>query len=65
MQFYRSSFPTDNIKRVVINFYISDEITAAKDVLWLFCGVHLGDKVSRRVTTAKSQQDTDVSDIMT
>ena len=33
VQFYRNRSPSDNIKKVLLNFYISDEIFQAKDVL--------------------------------
>ncbi len=48
----------------MLNFFISDKISVAKDILWLFCGTHVGDKVCRRPTTSRSQQDADVSDII-
>ena len=64
VQFYRNRFPSDNIKKVLLNFYISDEISQAKDVLWNFCGAHLGDKVGRRATQSRSQQDAEVTDIL-
>ena len=64
VQFYRNNSNSDNIKKVLINFYFSDEITSAKDTLWLFCGAHLGDKISRRSSTTLNQQDADLSDIL-
>ena len=64
VQFYRNNSNSDNIKKVVIILYFSDEITSAKDTLWLFCGAHLGDKISRRSSTSRSQQDADFSDIL-
>ena len=49
-----SSAP-DNVKRVIINFYNSEEIIAAKKALWDKCSDHLGRYHDHRTTDGRPQ----------
>ena len=64
VQFYKSKSTSDNLKKVILNFYKCNEIVAAKDLLWQLCKDYLGDKQGRRFTNTRSQLDADFSDII-
>ena len=64
VQFYRNRATHDKIKKIILNFYIADEITSAKDTLWNYCVTFMGDKPIRRDSFARLRQDADIEDII-
>lgn len=63
VQFYRDSSANDNLKNVVVNFFVGDEIALAKGVLWANCK-ELGDKPVRRDSSTRTQISADTTDIL-
>ena len=64
--FSMQSAAADNIKLAVMGHFSDNTICEAKDMLWSFCGSKLiGDKKSRKDSTARSEKDAHVSDIIT
>ena len=63
VQFYRNRATHDKVKKIVLNFFIPDEITSAKDVLWNYCAF-MGDKPIRRDSYVRLKQDADFDDII-
>ena len=61
-QFYRNRATHDKVKKIILNFYIADEITSAKDTLWNYCVTFMGDKPIRRDSFARLRQDADIED---
>ena len=49
---------------MVINYYLLEEISDAKDVLFVLCIDHLGDKPGRRGLVMRSVQEADFADIL-
>ena len=64
VNYYRKRCPLDNLKKVDINFYSLEEISDAKDVLFVLCKDHLGDKPGRRGLAIRSVQEADFADIL-
>ena len=63
---YQNCSTSDALKRVVIDFYNSEEITLAKYVLWdNFDTSLLGEFKKRQGSQNRSKQDFEVSDILT
>ena len=60
VNYYRKRCPLDNLKKVVINFYSLEEISDAKEILFVLCKDHLGNKPDRRGSAMRSVQEADV-----
>ena len=63
VQFYRNRATHDKIKKIILNFYIADKITSAKDTLRNYCVTFMGDKPIRRDSFARLRQVADIEDI--
>ena len=64
VQFYRNRATHDKIKKIILNFYIADEITSAKNTAWNYCVTFIGDKLIRRDSFVRLRQDADIEDII-
>jgi len=61
---HMSSYPADNIKTVLIQFYSNEEISEAKALLWKIFGEHLG-KLPKRIDKGqKSASAKDIDDLL-
>ena len=61
--FYMDSSCIDNIKKIIINFYSSEEIAEAKRLLWETCVNDLQPYTERKNTDKRSSTDANIADI--
>ena len=55
----------DNIKKLMLNFYTSEEILDARKILWEVCGNSLDNFIERKTTDKRSSEEANLHDILT
>ena len=63
IQYYRNRSSYALIKKVVFKFFTADEISSAKNTLWLKCE-QLGDKPVHKDSNYRKKEDADLRDIL-
>ena len=61
---YRSNNAIENIKKLMLDFYTSDEILTAKKLLWDVYGNFLENFTDRRTTDNRTAEDANLNDIL-
>lgn len=62
--YYRNNSSKESIKKVILDFYLPQEITTAKECLWRYYGNRLGEKPNRRTSSVRLIHEADLNDVL-